>query len=45
MEEKKAERNYAVEFVHKHITQKGATNQKVVLDSEFVDWVFANKMM
>ena len=39
---KKAERNCAVEFVHKPLTQKGATNQKVVLDSEFVDCVFAN---
>ncbi|CAG8718008.1 8711_t:CDS:2 [Rhizophagus irregularis] len=39
---KKAKRNYAVEFVHRPLTQKGATNQKVVLDSEFVDWVFAN---
>ena len=39
---KKAERDYTVNFCHRPLTQKGATNQKVVLDSEFVKWVFAN---
>ncbi len=39
---KKVDRDYKVEFCPKPLTQKGATNQKVVLDSEFVKWVFAN---
>jgi len=42
MEKKKVDRDYKVEFCSKPLTQKGATNQKVVLDSEFVKWVFAN---
>ncbi|CAB4436664.1 unnamed protein product [Rhizophagus irregularis] len=39
---KRTERDYAVEFVHKPLTQKGATAQKVALDSGLIDWVFAN---
>ena len=39
---KKAERDYTVNFCHKPLTQKGATNQKVTLDKGFVDWLFAN---
>src|SRR5688572_30036651 len=39
---KKVEHDYAVNFCHKPLTQKGATNQKVTLDKEFVDWLFAN---
>ena len=39
---KKDERDYKVDFCPKPLTQKGATIQKVVLDSEFVKWVFAN---
>ena len=36
------ERDYAVNFRRKALTQKGATSQKVVLDSGFVDWFFNN---
>lgn len=39
---KKDERDYKVDFFSKPLTQKGATNQKVLLDSGFVKWVFAN---
>ncbi|GES89437.1 hypothetical protein GLOIN_2v1787544 [Rhizophagus clarus] len=31
-----------MDFCHRPLTQKGATSQKVVLDSGFVEWVFAN---
>ena len=39
---KKSERNYMVDFCHKPITQTGATKQKVALETNFVDWFFAN---
>ena len=39
---KKVERDYVVDFCPKPLTQKGATNQKVVLDNEFVNWALAN---
>lgn len=39
---KKDERDYMVDFCHKPLTQRGATNQKIALDSQFVNWVFAN---
>jgi len=39
---KKVERDYMIDFCHRPLTQKGATSQKVVLDSGFVQWVFAN---
>ena len=39
---RKIERDYTVDFYHKPLTQNGATKQKVVLDSEFVSWLFAN---
>lgn len=42
MERKRAGRDYAVEFVHKPLIQKGTTIQKVALDSGFIDWVFTN---
>jgi len=39
---KKIERDYAVDFCHKPLTQNGATKQKVSLETEFIDWFFAN---
>ncbi|GES72796.1 hypothetical protein GLOIN_2v1783223 [Rhizophagus clarus] len=39
---KKVERDYMMDFCHRPLTQKEATSQKVVLDSDFVEWVFAN---
>ncbi|CAB4407410.1 unnamed protein product [Rhizophagus irregularis] len=39
---KKVERDYVIDFCHKPLSQEGATNQKVVLDLGFADWVFAN---
>src|ERR1043166_1930246 len=39
---KKIERDYIVDFRHKPLTQRGATKQKVVLDSEFISWISAN---
>ena len=39
---KKVERDYTVDFCHKPFTKKGATHQKVMLDSEFVSWFIAN---
>jgi len=39
---KKVERDYIVDFCHKPLSQKGATNQKVTLDPEFVDWFLDN---
>jgi len=39
---KKVEHDYIVDFYHKPFTQKGATNQKVALDKEFVNWVLVN---
>jgi hypothetical protein len=39
---KKVERDYAVDFSHKPLTQNGATKQKCSLDTEFIDWFFAN---
>ncbi|CAB4494689.1 hypothetical protein RhiirA1_461176 [Rhizophagus irregularis] len=39
---KKVERDYVVDFCHRPLTQKGATNQKSPLDLEFVNWGFAN---
>ncbi|CAB5359075.1 unnamed protein product [Rhizophagus irregularis] len=42
MEKKKVDRDYTVDFSPKPITQRGATTQKVALDSEFVEWVFTN---
>ena len=39
---RKIDRDYVVDFCHKPLTQKGATNQKVLLNSEFVRWLFSN---
>ncbi|GBB83344.1 hypothetical protein RclHR1_10070006 [Rhizophagus clarus] len=39
---KKAERDYKIDFSHKPLTQKGATKQKVALETEFINWFFAN---
>ncbi|PKC10029.1 hypothetical protein RhiirA5_414889 [Rhizophagus irregularis] len=39
---KKVEHDYVIDFCHKPLSQQGATNQKVVLDLGFADWVFAN---
>ncbi|EXX56510.1 uncharacterized protein OCT59_022393 [Rhizophagus irregularis] len=39
---KKVEHDYVIDFCHKPLSQQDATNQKVVLDLGFADWVFAN---
>ncbi|CAG8464169.1 10785_t:CDS:2 [Funneliformis mosseae] len=39
---KKIERDYILDFCHKPFTQKGATNQKITLDKEFVEWVLTS---